>query len=68
MARHGTNVFKDDAGQYYMVHQGRPGIAVFNDPHVRKIFWTRIAGPLLFHRERYAWKTTPLFQKIVVGH
>ena len=49
-------VFKDDAGQYYMAHQGRPGVdKYFMDLHVRKIFWTQTGWPVV-SPERYAWE------------
>lgn len=52
------SVFKDNAGQYYMAHQGRPGASKFSmDLHVRKIFWTQNGWPVV-SPERYAWETT----------
>lgn len=49
-------VFKDDAGQYYVSHQGRPGISKFSmDMHVRKLFWTQTGWPVA-SPERYAWE------------
>jgi arabinan endo-1,5-alpha-L-arabinosidase len=49
-------VFKDDAGQYYMAHQGRPGVnKFFMDLHVRKIFWMQNGWPVV-SPERYAWE------------
>lgn len=49
-------VFKDDAGQYYMAHQGRPGVnRFFMDLHVRKIFWMENGWPVV-SPERYAWE------------
>ena len=49
-------VFKDDAGQYYMAHQGRPGVdKYFMDLHVRKIFWTSNGWPVV-SPERFAWE------------
>lgn len=50
------SVFKDDAGQYYMAHQGRPGASKYSmDMHVRKIFWTQNGWPVV-SPERYAWE------------
>ena len=50
------SVFKDDAGQYYMAHQGRPGNSRFSmDLHVRKIFWMQNGWPVV-SPERYAWE------------
>ncbi|MDP4261335.1 MAG: arabinan endo-1,5-alpha-L-arabinosidase [Bacteroidota bacterium] len=49
-------VFKDDAGQYYIAHQGRPGVnKYFMDLHVRKIFWMDNGWPVA-SPERYAWE------------
>ena len=50
------SVFKDDAGQYYMAHQGRPGASKYSmDLHVRKIFWMQNGWPVV-SPERYAWE------------
>ena len=50
------SVFKDDAGQYFMAHQGRPGASRFSmDLHVRKIFWTQNGWPVV-SPQRYAWE------------
>jgi arabinan endo-1,5-alpha-L-arabinosidase len=47
-------VFKDDANQYYMAHQGRPGEnSYFMDLHVRKMHWTEDGWPIV-SPERYA--------------
>lgn len=47
-------VFKDDADQYYMAHQGRPQAdRFFMVMHVRKIQWTPEGWPLVLP-ERYA--------------
>lgn len=47
-------VFDDGNGQYYMAHNGRPGInAYFMDLHVRKIAWTPDGWPVV-SPERYA--------------
>jgi arabinan endo-1,5-alpha-L-arabinosidase len=47
------SVFKDN-GQYYMAHQGRPGVDLaFMVMHVRKIFWTPEGWPMV-SPERYA--------------
>jgi len=61
-------VFKDDAGQYYMAHQGRPGVdRFFMDMHVRKIFWTANGWPVV-SPERYAWEdNATVVQDSVVG-
>jgi arabinan endo-1,5-alpha-L-arabinosidase len=50
-------VFDDGAGQYFMGHQGRPGVnKYFMDLHVRKIFWTNDQWPVV-SPERYAWES-----------
>jgi len=50
------SVFKDDADQYYMAHQARPGVnSFYMDLHVRKIFWTQDGWPVV-SPERYAWE------------
>lgn len=47
------SVFQND-GQYYMAHQGRPGVdRGFMVMHVRKIFWTPDGWPIV-SPERYA--------------
>lgn len=47
-------VFKDNDGQYYMGHQGRPGEnSFFMVFHVRKIHWTEDGWPIV-SPERYA--------------
>lgn len=47
-------VFKDNEGQYYMGHQGRPGEnSFFMVFHVRKMHWTEDGWPIV-SPERYA--------------
>ncbi len=47
-------VFKDNNNQYYMAHQGRPGIdSFYMDLHVRPLFWTEDGWPIV-SPERYA--------------
>ncbi|SEO22157.1 arabinan endo-1,5-alpha-L-arabinosidase [Mucilaginibacter sp. OK283] len=47
-------VFDDGSGQYFMAHQGRPGVnSYFMDLHVRKISWTPDGWPVV-SPERYA--------------
>jgi arabinan endo-1,5-alpha-L-arabinosidase len=49
-------MLKDETGQYYMAHQGRPGVnKFFMDLHVRKIFWMENGWPVV-SPERYAWE------------
>lgn len=48
-----VSVFQDN-GQYYMAHQGRPGVdRAFMVMHVRKIFWTPEGWPIV-SPQRYA--------------
>jgi len=48
-----VSVFKNN-GQYYMAHQGRPGVnSYYMVMHVRKIFWTPEGWPMV-SPERYA--------------
>jgi arabinan endo-1,5-alpha-L-arabinosidase len=47
-------VFTDGGTQYYMAHQGRPGVnKYFMNLHVRKVFWTPDGWPVV-SPERYA--------------
>lgn len=47
-------VFDDGNGQYYMAHQGRPGVnSYYMDLHVRRIFWTADGWPVV-SPERYS--------------
>jgi arabinan endo-1,5-alpha-L-arabinosidase len=47
-------VFDDGNGQYYMAHQGRPGVnSYYMDLHVRRILWTPDGWPVVTP-ERYA--------------
>lgn len=49
-------VFDDGGGQYFMAHQGRPGInSFYMNMHVRKIFWNSDGWPVV-SPERYAWE------------
>ena len=49
-------VFDDGNGQYFIAHQGRPGVAPdYFDLHVRKLFWTPDGWPVA-SPERYAWE------------
>ena len=53
-------VFSDANGQYYMAHQGRPGVdSYYMDLHVRKIFWTPSGWPVV-SPERYAGEDNSL--------
>jgi len=47
-------VFKDGGSQYFMAHQGRPGIdSYYMDLHVRPMYWTEEGWPIV-SPERYA--------------
>jgi arabinan endo-1,5-alpha-L-arabinosidase len=47
-------VFDNGSGQYFMAHQGRPGVnSFYMDLHVRKISWTPDGWPVV-SPERYA--------------
>jgi arabinan endo-1,5-alpha-L-arabinosidase len=60
-------VFNDN-GQYYMAHQGRPGVnKYFMDMHVRKVFWTADGWPIV-SPERYAWEdNATVAQQDIIG-
>lgn len=62
-------VFSDGEGQYYMAHQGRPGIdKYFMVLHIRKIFWTEDGWPVV-SPERYAGiEQTPVETGELVGN
>ncbi len=56
-------VFTDGNGQYYIAHQGRPGVnSNFMDLHVRKLFWTADGWPVA-SPERYAWEDNSVLPK-----
>lgn len=49
-------VFSDGNGQYFIAHQGRPGVDYnYMDLHVRKLFFTPGGWPIA-SPERYAWE------------
>ncbi len=57
------SVFKDDGGQYYIAHQGRPGNSIYSmDLHVRKLFWMQNGWPVA-SPERYAWEESATVPK-----
>jgi len=62
-------VFDDGAGQYFIAHQGRPGVdKYYMDLHVRKLFWTADGWPVA-SPERYAWEKDSLIsQNDVAGN
>lgn len=56
-------VFTDDAGQYYMAHQARPGASPHSMIlHVRKVFWTADGWPVV-SPERFAWEDNAIVVK-----
>ncbi|MDE3234837.1 MAG: arabinan endo-1,5-alpha-L-arabinosidase [Bacteroidota bacterium] len=56
-------VFDDGSGQYFIAHQGRPGIdSYFMDLHVRKLFWNADGWPVA-SPERYAWEDNAIVPK-----
>ncbi len=62
-----VSVFSD-GDNYYMAHQGRPGVnSFYMVMHVRKIFWTADGWPVV-SPERYAATTqTPIEKNELVG-
>jgi arabinan endo-1,5-alpha-L-arabinosidase len=63
-----STTFTDGNGQYYIAHQGRPGIdSYYMNLHVRKLFWTASGWPVA-SPERYAWEKDSLIsQADIVG-
>lgn len=63
-----STTFSDGAGQYFIAHQGRPGIdKYFMNMQVRKLFWTADGWPVA-SPERYAWEKDSLIsQNDIVG-
>jgi arabinan endo-1,5-alpha-L-arabinosidase len=58
-----STAFSDGNGQYFIAHQGRPGVdKYYMDLHVRKLFWTADGWPVA-SPERYAWETDSLISK-----
>lgn len=56
-------VFEDGTGQYYIAHQGRPGIdKYFMNLHVRQLHWTTDGWPIA-SPERYAGVTQDAITK-----
>jgi arabinan endo-1,5-alpha-L-arabinosidase len=62
-------VFDDGAGQYFIAHQGRPGVdKYYMDLHVRKLFWTTDGWPVA-SPERYAFEKDSLISAAdIVGN
>jgi len=63
-----STTFSDGNGQYFIAHQGRPGIdKYFMNLHVRKLFWTTDGWPVA-SPERFAWEKDSLIsQADIVG-
>lgn len=63
-----STTFGDGNGNYFIAHQGRPGIdKYFMNMHVRKLFWTTDGWPVA-SPERYAWeKDSVIAQQDLVG-
>lgn len=63
-----STAFSDGSGQFYIAHQGRPGIdKYYMNLHVRKLFWTTDGWPVA-SPERYAWEKDSLIaQADIIG-
>ncbi len=58
-----STAFNDGNGQYFIAHQGRPGVdKYYMNLHVRKLFWTADGWPVA-SPERYAWEKDSLIAK-----
>lgn len=72
-----STTFSDGTGQYFIAHQGRPGVdKYYMNMHVRKLFWTTDGWPVA-SPERYAWEKDSLisqnditgeWEQIVLGY
>jgi arabinan endo-1,5-alpha-L-arabinosidase len=61
-------VFQDGQGQFYMAHQGRPGVNRFYMVmHVRKIFWTPDGWPVVSPQRYAATEQTPVPKEELAG-
>jgi arabinan endo-1,5-alpha-L-arabinosidase len=62
------SVFADDAGQYFIAHQGRPGIDRFYMVlHVREVFWTEDGWPIVSPERYAAIEQTPVTTDELAG-
>ncbi|MBL7738560.1 MAG: arabinan endo-1,5-alpha-L-arabinosidase [Chitinophagaceae bacterium] len=63
-----STAFSDGNGQYFIAHQGRPGVdKYYMNLHVRKLFWTTNGWPVA-SPERYAWEKDSLIsQADIIG-
>ncbi|MGF2410900.1 family 43 glycosylhydrolase [Ferruginibacter sp.] len=58
-----STAFTDGNGQYYIAHQGRPGVdSYYMNLHVRKLFWTADGWPVA-SPERYAYEKDSLISQ-----
>lgn len=61
------SVFENN-GQFYLAHQGRPGINFyFMDLHVRKMYWTPEGWPVVSPERYAATEQTPVTQAELAG-
>ncbi len=61
------SVFENE-GQYYMAHQGRPGVdKYFMVLHVRKIFWTEEGWPVVSPQRFAGTEQTPVLKDELAG-
>ena len=61
------SVFETD-GQYYLAHQGRPGVdKYFMVLHIRKIFWTDDGWPVVSPQRFAGTEQTPVTKKEIEG-
>jgi arabinan endo-1,5-alpha-L-arabinosidase len=62
-----VSVFQQN-GQYYMAHQGRPGVnKYYMVLHVRKIFWTPDGWPVVSPERYAATEQTPVTKEELAG-
>ncbi len=62
-------VFSDGEGQFYIAHQGRPGVnKYFMVLHVRKILWTEDGWPVVSPERYAAVDQTPVSEEELVGN
>lgn len=62
------SVFDDGANNFYLAHQGRPGVdKYFMDLHIRKVFWTADGWPIVSPERYAATKQSVISQSDVIG-
>lgn len=60
-------VFQDE-GQFYMAHQGRPGVdKYYMVLHIRKLFWTEDGWPVVSPQRYAATEQTPVLEEELAG-